>query len=92
LFIELADRPCGTIFDLGRIAITRGAVAALADARQHVGELLERHAKGDWGRIGHIGRTTVTEQELTERELATDYTDKLNLIALRTHRGPLMSA
>src|SRR5262249_56892656 len=35
LFIELAGQPRDAILHLGRIAITSGAVAALADARPH---------------------------------------------------------
>jgi hypothetical protein len=92
LFIKLASQPPDAIFDLGRIAVTRGAVTALADARQHVHELLECHAKGDWGQIGHVERTDVTEEEIAQGEMATDRSDKLNKIALHTLRGQLMSS
>jgi hypothetical protein len=92
LFIELADQPPDAILHLGRIAITSGAVAALADARQHVHDFLECHAKGNWGQIGHVDRTVVTEQEIAQGELATDQTAKLNKIALHTRRGQVMSA
>jgi hypothetical protein len=92
LFIQLADQPRDAILHLGRIAITSGAVVALADARQHVHEFLECHAKGDWGRIGHVDRTTVTEDEIAQGELASDQTAKLNKIALHTRRGQVMSA
>jgi hypothetical protein len=92
LFIELAEEPRDAIFQLGRIAVTSGAVAALADARQHVAEFLDRHATGDWGRIGHLDRTVVSEQEIAKGELATDRTDKRNKIAVRTLRGQVMSA
>jgi hypothetical protein len=92
LFIELADQPQDAVLHIGRIAITSGAVRALADARQHVLEFLERHAKGDWGRIGHMSRTVVTEQEIAQGELATDQSAKLNKIALVTQRGQVMSA
>jgi hypothetical protein len=92
LFIELANTPPDAVFPLGRVAITSGAAAALADARQHVHEFLERHARGDWGSIGHIDRTVVTREEIEQGELATDESAKLNMIALLTGRGQVMSA
>jgi hypothetical protein len=92
LFLDLLSQPQGAIFHLGRIAITPGAVAALADARQHVYEFVECHAKGDWGNIGHFGRTFVTEQELVQGVLATDDSAKLNVIALRKGCGQVMSS
>jgi hypothetical protein len=91
LLIELASPPPEAVFPLGRVAITSGAVAALADARQHVHEFLERHARGDWGSIGHIDRTVVTQGEIEQGELATDESAKLNTIALLTRRGQVMS-
>jgi len=36
-------------FDLGRVVITPGAMAALAEARQHPAVYLVRHERGDWG-------------------------------------------
>jgi hypothetical protein len=92
LFIELASQPCDAVLRLGRVALTSGAAAALADARQHVHEFLERHAKGDWGSIGHIDRTVVTREEIEQGELSTDESAKLNKIALLTGGGQVMSA
>lgn len=36
-------------FSLGQIVATPGAVEALDEAGQSAPELLDRHAKGDWG-------------------------------------------
>jgi hypothetical protein len=36
-------------FSLGRIVATPGALEALRDAGQSVGEFLARHVTGDWG-------------------------------------------
>src|SRR5262245_61984896 len=40
LLMELASEPRDAVFRLGRIAVTAGAVAELADSRQHVHEFL----------------------------------------------------
>jgi hypothetical protein len=44
----------GATFALGKITITAGAVAALAESSQHAAEFLARHARGDWGEVGHF--------------------------------------
>jgi hypothetical protein len=38
-----------SLFSLGRIVATPGALAALQDAHQAAQEFLSRHARGDWG-------------------------------------------
>jgi hypothetical protein len=38
-------------FSLGRLLATPGALAALEHSGQSPAELLERHARGDWGEI-----------------------------------------
>ncbi|NLE38090.1 MAG: hypothetical protein GX621_08715 [Pirellulaceae bacterium] len=38
-------------FRLGATLATPGALDALAEAEQDVGELLARHARGDWGDV-----------------------------------------
>jgi len=92
LFIQLAHEPANAILRLGCITVTRGAVAALADSRQHVHEFLERHAKGDWGRIGQFDETQVTAQEIAMGELATEDSAKQNKIVLKRGRGQVMSS
>jgi hypothetical protein len=42
----------GRRFPLGKITITAGVVAALAEASPHAVEFLLRHVRGDWGTIG----------------------------------------
>jgi hypothetical protein len=39
------------LFPLGRVVATPGALNALVIAGQDPGELLERHASGDWGDV-----------------------------------------
>ena len=37
------------LFDLGRLLMSKGVVAALAEARDSPFAFLERHVSGDWG-------------------------------------------
>jgi hypothetical protein len=92
LFVELANQPDGAILIVGRIAITLGAVAALADSRQHAYEFVERHARGDWGRIGSFEQTEVTQREIALGELATEDSAKQNKIAVKRGHGQVMSS
>jgi hypothetical protein len=46
----------GSLFPLGRIVATRGALTALQEARQDASEFLLRHAIGDWGELGDEDR------------------------------------
>ncbi len=39
------------MFELGRVVATPGALEALATAGVDPGELLSRHASGDWGEL-----------------------------------------
>jgi hypothetical protein len=39
----------GSLFELGQVVGTLGALQALADAGQHPAEFLARHVTGDWG-------------------------------------------
>ena len=52
-------------FDLGRVVATPGALEALTTAQSAPGELLRRHASGDWGEIPKEG---ARENELSVRE------------------------
>ncbi len=46
-----------SLFGLGRIVATTGALQALSEAETLPVELLERHAAGDWGEVdGHDRR------------------------------------
>ena len=40
-----------TLFDLGRVVATPGAMALLVSAGESSARLLERHASGDWGEV-----------------------------------------
>jgi hypothetical protein len=39
------------LFPFGHIVTSPGALAAIEDAGQHVGEFLTRHGAGDWGEV-----------------------------------------
>jgi hypothetical protein len=84
-----ADTP--PLFQLGRIAVTAGAVAALAEAGLEPAALVARHAAGDWGRAGRACEIEVTDAELRRGPLETSDDGKLNLIAARTGHGRVMS-
>ena len=43
-------------FELGQVVATPGALTALEEARQSAGELLSRHATGDWGDLSEEDR------------------------------------
>jgi hypothetical protein len=64
----------GARFPLGKITVTAGAVAALAESSQHVTTFLVRHARGDWGKFGQCDEIALTSHELRRGWEATDDT------------------
>jgi hypothetical protein len=54
-----------TLFPLGQVVATRGALAALKNADQSAPDFLARHARGDWG---EVGEEDTNENELSLRE------------------------
>ncbi len=52
-------------FYLGRVLITPGAMAALAESNQYPLEFLQRHVSGDWGEVCDEDKS---ENELSIRE------------------------
>lgn len=54
----------GAKFDLGALVITPGAIAALRQGRTTARDLVERHARGDWGDT-HPGDEGVNDTALT---------------------------
>jgi len=54
-----------TLFPLGQVVITQGALAALKNADQSALDFLARHARGDWG---DIGKEDTRENALSLRE------------------------
>jgi hypothetical protein len=81
----------GALFPLGKITVTAGAVAALAEASQHAVEFLMRHVKGDWGAVGHCDKTELTADEERRGWEATDDPAKINKWSLLNRRDRLMS-
>jgi hypothetical protein len=68
----------GARFALGKITVTPGAVAALAEAAQHAVEFLVRHVRGDWGAFGQYDRIQLSDDERRRGWEATDDTAKIN--------------
>ena len=54
-----------TLFPLGQVVATKGALAALKNADQSATDFLARHARGDWG---ETGEEDTNENELSLRE------------------------
>jgi hypothetical protein len=76
--LTLRREPEGSRFALGKITITPGAVAALADAAQHAVEFLVRHVRGDWGAFGQCDQIQLSDDERRRGWEATDDTAKIN--------------
>ena len=53
----------GARFSPGKVTITPGALAALAESNQHASAFLRRHVQGDWGACGQAERIVLTEDE-----------------------------
>ncbi len=54
-----------TLFDMGQIVITPGAIAGLSLVERHPVQLLARHVTGDWG---SLDKHDVKENELSLRK------------------------
>lgn len=78
-------------FPVGKITITPGAIAALADAVEHVGTYLTRHVLGDWGSFGDFEKTELTEDEKRRGWEATEGDAKINKSNLLNRRDRIMS-
>jgi hypothetical protein len=82
----------GARFALGKITVTPGAVQALSEAGQHAITFLERHVTGDWGEIGHLDRTELTEDEQRRGWEVTSDDAKVNKFNLLRGSDTLLSA
>jgi hypothetical protein len=78
-------------FPLGKVTVTPGAVAALAESGQHAVTFLARHVRGDWGAFGDCDRIEMTEAELQRGWEATEEDAKINKSNLLQHRDRIMS-
>jgi hypothetical protein len=67
-----------SLFTLGQVIATPGALAALEKAGQQPGEFLARHVSGDWG--------DVPPEDVKENELSLPHGFRL-LSAYRTSAG-----
>jgi hypothetical protein len=89
--IQLRSEPEGSLFPLGRVRVTGGAVSALERAGLRAPELLARHARGDWGKAGRHAEISVTDREMREECFATSDEKKLNKISVTKKRGRVLS-
>jgi hypothetical protein len=65
--------------------------AALADARQHAGEFLVRHVRGDWSMYGQCNEIELTAEDRRTGWEATDDSGKINKSNLLNGRDRVMS-
>jgi hypothetical protein len=80
----------GSLFDIGLVVVTAGAAAALADAGQGQRDFIARHVCGDWGDIGHIDRTELSEDKI-RNGYRSSIDDEVNKIAVAKGFGQVMS-
>jgi hypothetical protein len=90
--LELRQEFQGARFPVGRVHITGGAVAALADATEHAATFLARHVRGDWGEFGHCDQIQLTADERRRGWEATEDDGKINKSNLLNRRDRVMSA
>jgi hypothetical protein len=89
--LELRQTPEGARFPLGRVTITGGAVAALAEGGEHAASFLARHVRGDWGANGHFDQIELTDDERRRGWEATDDSGKINKSNVLGRRDRIMS-
>jgi hypothetical protein len=89
--LRLRQEPENALFPLGKVTITDGAVAALADAGQHAAAFLARHARGDWGETGQFDQIELTEDERRRGWEATHDPGKINKSNVLNRRDRVMS-
>ena len=87
----LRQEPKDALFPVGTISVTAGAIRALERARQQTWDFLARHVQGDWGEIGRLEGTVVTEEEVRGGVAVTDDDAKLNKVTLHNRLGRLLS-
>jgi hypothetical protein len=90
--VSLRADPEGALFPLGKVVVTAGAVAALADAGEHAASFVARHARGDWGDHGHCDAIELTEDERRRGWEATEDDAKMNKSNLLHRRDQVLSA
>lgn len=56
LRFQLRQRAYSPLFALGELVVTPAAQHALRQAAVPLGELLDRHQRGDWGQVDEIDR------------------------------------
>jgi hypothetical protein len=89
--LALRQPPDGALFPLGKITVTPGAIAALADAGEHAAAYLLRHVRGDWDACGMCEQIELSEDERRRGWEATEDGGKINKINLIKGWAKIMS-
>jgi hypothetical protein len=91
VIFELSNETAGARFALGKVTITGGAIAALADAGEHAASFLARHVRGDWGENGDFDQIKLTQDERNCGWEATDDSGKINKSNVLAKRDRVLS-
>jgi hypothetical protein len=78
-------------FELGRVVITRGALAHCEDKGIDYITLLMRHAAGDFGSVGHLDDVRLSRAEKQHGAYATDNGLRLNAVGILNATGMILS-
>lgn len=78
-------------FQLGKLAITRGALSHCENNNIDYLELTIRHAIGDFGIVGRLENVKLTHSERQHGEYLTFDGLKLNAIAIESQQGKVLS-
>ncbi len=81
----------GQRFNLGKMVITRGALAHCEDHEIDYLELMMKHAVGDFGSVGHLDNAQLSSAERQHGAFMTDDGLKLNAVAIESQQGMVMS-
>lgn len=81
----------GQRFELGKVVITRGALAHCEDHSINYLALLMKHAAGDFGTIGQLDDARLSRAEQQHGPYATDNGLKLNAAAILQGDGMILS-
>jgi len=76
---------------LGKVTVTSGAVAELAESAQHAIMFLARHVRGHWGTFGDCDQIELTDDERRRGWEATEDDAKINKSNLLNRRDRIMS-
>jgi hypothetical protein len=92
LALSLRRPPVGSLFPLGRVLLTREALAALASSGEDAVSFLGRHSGGDFGAAGTFGDSESAGSDQDRLAGPADDTAALNAAAIIRWGGRVFSA